>query len=95
MTDPLALEIRRQQQLSHRLRELRRELTELDADYGLLQASRILVDTQGIGALTTLAYCIAGVPEVFEETMIAPDAATDALDRAGIYTTRLRQVVLD
>ncbi|MEV6139290.1 hypothetical protein AB0L63_25200 [Nocardia sp. NPDC051990] len=35
-------------------------MTELDGDYGLLQASGMLVDTEGIGALTTPAYCIAG-----------------------------------
>ncbi|MFI7669087.1 hypothetical protein [Nocardia sp. NPDC049526] len=94
MTDPLALEIRRQQ-LFHRLRELRGELAGLDADYSSLQASGILVDTDGIGALTTPAYCIAGAREVFEETMIELDAAVDALDRAGVYTTRLRPVVLE
>ncbi|WP_433622603.1 hypothetical protein [Nocardia sp. CA-120079] len=94
MTDPLALEIRRQQMI-HRLRELRGQLARLDADYGSLQASGILVDTEGIGALTTPAYCIAGAREVFEETMIELDAAADALDRAGVYTTRLRPVVLE
>ncbi|MEV5836824.1 hypothetical protein [Nocardia sp. NPDC052112] len=71
MSDPLTLEIRRQR-LFHRLRELRGELAELDGDYGALQASGILVDTEGIGALTTPAYCIAGAREVFEETMTAP-----------------------
>ncbi|MGY4100861.1 hypothetical protein ACW2Q0_15090 [Nocardia sp. R16R-3T] len=94
MTDPSALEMRRQR-LFHRLRELRGELAELDADYGSLQASGILVDTEGIGALTTAAYCIAGAREVFAETTIELDAAADALDRAGVYTTRLRPVVLE
>ncbi|WP_433679651.1 hypothetical protein [Nocardia sp. CA-119907] len=94
MTDPLALEIRRQR-LFDRLRELRGELAELDADYGSLQTSGMLVDTEGIGALTTPAYCIAGAREVFEEASIELDAAADALDRAGVYTTRLRPVVLD
>ncbi|MGW4770748.1 hypothetical protein ACQP0C_30220 [Nocardia sp. CA-129566] len=94
MTDPLALEIRRQR-LFDRLRELRGELAELDADYGSLQTSGMLVDTEGIGALTTPAYCIAGAREVFEEVSIELDAAADALDRAGVYTTRLRPVVLD
>ncbi|WP_330253643.1 hypothetical protein OG874_03280 [Nocardia sp. NBC_00565] len=94
MTDPLALEIRRQQ-VFHRLRELRRELAELDSGYGSLQASGMLVDTEGIGALTTAAYCIAGAREVFEEALIELDAAADALDRAGVYTTRLRPVVLN
>lgn len=94
MTDPLALEIRRQR-LFDRLRELRAELAELDADYGSLQTSGMLVDTEGIGALTTPAYCIAGAREVFEEVSIELDAAADALDRAGVYTIRLRPVVLD
>jgi len=94
VTDPLALEIRRQQ-LFDRLRELRGVLAELDAGYGALQVSGMLVDTEGIGALTTPAYCIAGAREVFEEATIELDAAADALDRAGGYTTRLRPVVLD
>ncbi|WP_433193604.1 hypothetical protein ACQP1G_33135 [Nocardia sp. CA-107356] len=94
MTDPYALEIRRQQ-LFDRLRELRGDLAELNAGYGALHVSGMLVDTEGIGALTTPAYCIAGAREVFEEVTIELDAAADALDRAGVYTTRLRPVVLD
>ncbi|PXX62144.1 hypothetical protein DFR70_10710 [Nocardia tenerifensis] len=94
MIDPLSLEAGRARLLD-RLRELRRDVTELSAAYGALQTSGLLIDTEGIGALTTPAYCVAGAREVFEEASIELDAAADALDRAGMYTTRLRPVVLD
>ncbi|MFI7001967.1 hypothetical protein [Nocardia sp. NPDC050175] len=94
MIDPLILEARRVR-LLEQLRELRRGVTELAEGYGALQTSGLLIDTDGIGALTTPAYCVAGAREVFEETTIELDAAVDALDRAAMYTTRLRSVVLD
>ncbi|WP_405162158.1 hypothetical protein OG203_38560 [Nocardia sp. NBC_01499] len=94
MIDPLILEARRVHLLDQ-LRELRRGVAELAEGYGALQTSGLLIDTDGIGALTTPAYCVAGAREVFEETTIELDAAADALDRAGMYTTRLRPVALD
>ncbi|MFI6165646.1 hypothetical protein ACIBCN_02560 [Nocardia sp. NPDC051052] len=94
MIDPLILEARRVYLLDQ-LRELRRGVTELAEGYGALPASGLLIDTEGIGALTTPAYCVAGAREVFEEAAIELDAAVDAVDRAGMYTTRIRSVVLD
>ncbi|MFE9579899.1 hypothetical protein ACFYO1_26170 [Nocardia sp. NPDC006044] len=94
MIDPLILEARRAYLLDQ-LRELRRGVSELAEGYGALRTSGLLIDTEGIGALTTPAYCVAGAREVFEEAVIELDAAVDALDRAGMYTTRLRPVVLD
>lgn len=94
MTDPIVLEDRREHLLG-RLRELRSDLDDLSNAYGALPVSGILLDTEGIGALTTPNYCVAGAREVFAEALIELDAATDALDRAMTYTARLRPVVLD
>ncbi|MFI6044419.1 hypothetical protein ACIA8C_22520 [Nocardia sp. NPDC051321] len=94
MIDPSILEARRVYLLDQ-LRELRWGVAELAEGYGALPASGLLIDTEGIGALTTPAYCVAGAREVFEEATIELDAAVDALDRAGMYTTRIRSVVLD
>ncbi|MEV0298632.1 hypothetical protein [Nocardia sp. NPDC050710] len=94
MTDPQLLEARRRELLAQ-LAELRRALGDLTDDYRALPSSGLLLDTDGIGALTTPAYCVAGAREVFEEAMIELDAAHDALDRAGTYTTRLHVPVFD
>jgi hypothetical protein len=92
--DPLDLEQRRKA-LHDRLRDLRGELDALAAAYRALPNSGVLLDTPGVGALTTSGYCVAGALEIFEETAIELDAADDALDRAAQYTTRLRPVVLE
>lgn len=94
LRDPVLLDERRQL-LRERLRQLRTEVEELRAAYRELPDSGLLLDTPGIGALTSPAYCIAGAAEVFEETIIELDAADDALGRAGDYTTRLRRPALD
>ncbi|WP_040865757.1 hypothetical protein [Nocardia exalbida] len=94
MIDPLILEERRGR-LLHRVRELRRDLAALADDYGALPDSGLLIDTDGVGALTTPGYCVAGAREVFEEALLELAAAADALDRAATYTTRLKPVVLD
>ncbi|WP_406237109.1 hypothetical protein [Nocardia sp. NBC_01009] len=94
MNDPLLLDARRAR-LLERVRELRGDLEALGAEYQALPGSGVLVDTEGVGALTTPGYCIAGAVEVFEEAQIELDAAADALDRAGRFTTRLRPVVFD
>ncbi|MET8650311.1 hypothetical protein [Nocardia aurea] len=94
MTDPQLLDARRAGILAQ-VTELRRALAELTEDYRALPASGLLLDTEGIGALITPAYCVAGAREVFEEATIELDAAIDALDRAGTYTSRLRLAVFD
>ncbi|MFB8001267.1 hypothetical protein [Nocardia sp. NPDC056000] len=94
MTDPRSLESRRAQ-LLRELTTLRERVAELRADCAALGESGMLVDTDGIAALLTPGRCIAGAREVFEEAEIELTAATDALDRAGVYTTRLRPVLLD
>ncbi|MFF2549702.1 hypothetical protein ACFVUS_01830 [Nocardia sp. NPDC058058] len=94
MTDPRSLELRRAA-LLRELTALRERVAELRADYAALGESGTLVDTDGIAALLTPGRCIAGAREVFEEAEIELTAATDALDRAGVYTTRLRPVLLD
>src|SRR5882757_109173 len=94
MNDPLLLDAGRAL-LLERVRALRGELEALAAAYRALPGSGVLVDTDGVGALTTPGYCIAGALEVFEEAQIELDAASDALDRAGKFTTRLRPVLFD
>ncbi|MFI9505416.1 hypothetical protein [Nocardia sp. NPDC052566] len=94
MTDPLELEARRQALLD-RLRALRSGIADLSAEYSMLPTAGLLLDTEGIGALTTPDYCAAGAREVFEEAVIELDAATDAITRAGAYTSRLRLAALD
>jgi hypothetical protein len=94
MTDPIELEFERARLLAE-LTGLRRAVAELADRYGTLLDSGLLVDTVGVGALTTPRYCIAGAREVFEEVLIELDAASDAMDRAGRFTGRLRPVVFD
>ncbi|MVU81299.1 hypothetical protein GPX89_29160 [Nocardia sp. ET3-3] len=94
LRDPVLLDERRQL-LRERLGQLRSELAELATAYRELPDSGLLLDTPGIGALTTPAYCIAGAAEVFDEALIELDAADDALGRAGNYTGRLRRPALD
>ncbi|WP_332838985.1 hypothetical protein [Nocardia bovistercoris] len=89
MEDPSILETRRLELIAHVARA-RKELSELRDAYAELPNSGLLLDTEGIGALTTPAYCVAGAREVLEEASIELDAAADALDRAGTYTSRLR-----
>lgn len=91
MNDPMELESRRVRLLAE-LAALRTEVAELADGYAGLPESGLLVDTVGVGALTTPGYCVAGAREVFEEAMIEIDAATDAMERAGTYTSRLRVV---
>ncbi|MCX4093334.1 hypothetical protein [Nocardia sp. alder85J] len=91
--DPIALD-RRRSELRDRLIALRTELAGLTADYRALPRAGVLLDTPGIGALTTPGYCIAGAVEILEETAIELAAADDALGRAGVYTGRLRPVPL-
>ncbi|WP_405135229.1 hypothetical protein [Nocardia sp. NBC_01388] len=93
-TDPLLLEERRAL-LRERLDGFRRDVSELAAAYRALPDAGLLIDTPGIGALTTPRYCIAGAAEVFDEALIELDAAADALRRAGDYTSRLRRAVID
>ncbi|WP_067715822.1 hypothetical protein [Nocardia yamanashiensis] len=93
-TDPLLLEQRRAL-LRERLQAIRTELAALTADYRALPRSGLLLDTPGIGALTTPGYCVAGAAEVFDEAAIELDAADDALARAADYTTRLRRAALN
>ncbi|MET7770226.1 hypothetical protein [Nocardia sp. NPDC005366] len=94
MSDPQSLDARRAGLLAQ-VTDLRRALDELSEDYRALPASGLLLDTEGIGALTTPAYCVAGAREVFEEALIELDAAIDAIGRAGNYTSRLRLAVFD
>ncbi|MRH92761.1 hypothetical protein GFY24_35990 [Nocardia sp. SYP-A9097] len=94
MTDPRSLEARRAE-LLRELAALRAHIAELRADYGALADSGMLVDTDGIAALLTPGRCIAGAREVFEEAEIELAAAADAVERAGVFTTRLRPVLLD
>ncbi|MFF0493036.1 hypothetical protein ACFYTQ_28760 [Nocardia sp. NPDC004068] len=91
--DPLELD-RRRGELRDRLAELRAALRELADDYRALPESGVLLDTPGVGALTTPGYCIAGTLEIFDEAALELDAADDALDRAGRYSGRLRPVPL-
>ncbi|WP_330181378.1 hypothetical protein OHB26_34175 [Nocardia sp. NBC_01503] len=94
MIDPRSLEARRTQ-LLRELATLRERVADLRADYGTLADSGMLVDTEGIAALLTPGRCIAGAREVFEEAEIELAAAADAVDRASVFTTRLRPVLLD
>ncbi|GAB2509080.1 hypothetical protein [Nocardia heshunensis] len=94
LRDPALLDERRRL-LRERLQQFRADLAELHAAYRDLPDSGLLLDTPGIGALTSPAYCIAGAAEVFEEALIELDAADDALGRAGDYTARLRRPALD
>lgn len=94
LRDPALLDERRRL-LRDRLQALRTELAALTTAYRDLPDSGLLLDTPGIGALLTPAYCIAGATEVFDEALLELDAADDALGRAGDYTTRLRRPVLD
>ncbi|WP_338773570.1 hypothetical protein V7968_18815 [Nocardia vulneris] len=94
LADPLLLEARRAHLLDQ-LRELRSRVSQLADDYGALDTAGLLIDTEGAGALTTAAYCVAGAREVFDEAALELAAAVHALDRAGTYTTRLRPVTLD
>ncbi len=91
--DPIALD-RRRAELRDRLAALRAEVAALADDYRALPRAGVLLDTPGIGALTTPGYCIAGAVEILEETSIELDAADDALGRAAVYTERLRPVPL-
>lgn len=90
--DPVELEGRRGQLLAQ-LSELRRAVAELSDGYAALPESGLIIDTVGAGALTTPGYCVAGAREVLEEVLIELDAASDAMQRAAQYTTRLRGVV--
>ncbi|GAA5058138.1 hypothetical protein [Nocardia callitridis] len=94
MTDPSTLEAERARLLD-RLTALRLDLATLDKGYATLQSSGVLLDTDGIGALTTPEYCVAGAREVFEEAMIELDAAADAVERAQTYTARLRSAAFE
>lgn len=94
MAGPIELEGKRGQLLAQ-LNELRHAVAELSEGYAALPASGLIIDTVGAGALTTPGYCVAGAREVFEETLIELDAASDALERAAQYTARLRAVVFD
>lgn len=94
MEDPSVLEARRLELIAQVVR-VRKELGALRDAYAALPASGVLLDTEGIGALTTPAYCVAGAREVLEEASIELDAASDALDRAGTYTSRLRVAAFD
>ncbi|MEU0545644.1 hypothetical protein ABZ319_37795 [Nocardia sp. NPDC005978] len=93
-SDPLLLEQRRRL-LRERLEALRHEVADLAQAYRALPESGLLLDTPGVGALTSPHYCVAGATEVFEEALLELDAADDALGRAGNYTGRLRRAVLD
>ncbi|WP_157114752.1 hypothetical protein [Nocardia niwae] len=63
--------------------ELRRDLAALAGDYGALPDSGLLIDTDGVGALTTPGYCAAGAREVFDEAALELAAAAVALERAA------------
>ncbi|MEV6770144.1 hypothetical protein AB0N05_16125 [Nocardia sp. NPDC051030] len=93
-SDPALLEERRRM-LRERVQGLRDELGELAAAYRGLPESGLLLDTEGVGALLTPGYCIAGAVEVFDEALIEIDAADDALGRAGDYTGRLRRAAFE
>ncbi len=92
--DPVELEGRRAQ-LSAQVDQLRQAVADLAASYAALPESGLIIDTVGVGALTTPGYCVAGAREVLEEALIELDAAGDAMDRAARYTGRLRGVVFD